>query len=410
MNNPNNSHIPIFNNKNNMMSNNMMNNMNMMNNINMMQINPNNIVFNPDKLDPREKRAFIYQTIAHTKILYNKLPSFKPISFPFLDGYNPGEIDNICEVCVEYEHVLDIAEKYAEKGMMQFTPTNNMNPVILNVVGNEFNGTNFESNDQIRDEIINIRTTFNNTITNQNNYPIKENECVYTKIITVIRPKNPKLYGLQYFLPWPQIFRTAMISASPIPISSDSFLNDNKMSSSDFIKTCTIIETVFQAAIKYNHQVLILAPFGHVEENNPISDIIKIYNYCIYKYGHKFKKIIIGIPPHYNESVFQAYNSKIVKLHELVVDIDKKYEQDEIKKSMLYKPENSNISGNTQNKLTSGNTKNKLTYDNTQNKLTYDNTQIKQNKQSKNTLSLDGFTQDQINTLTQLLSSMKQNK
>ncbi len=308
--------------------------------------------FDPAKLDKRLKRSYVSHTLTCSQIgLYKKFPVYAPIIFPFVDDFEPGPPNNICEVSVEHDHVIDIAEIYAEHGVNNYGSYNNMNPVILNSVGKDFNGSNFEDNDQIRDEIINIRTTFSNTVNagNKYPYPMKEAECVYSKILTIIRPKNVHTTKLDYFLPWPQSFRTAIITATPIKADKDNMLNGgSRMGSLDFVKTCTVIEAVFQAAIKFNHPVLILAPFGHLEENNPIEDIIRIYNYCIFKYGHWFKKIIIGIPPHYPDGVFAVYNKEIVRPQELVFNVDKKYEKEEMRKSLLSKTDQS-ISNNNIN-------------------------------------------------------------
>jgi len=306
---------------------NMQNMINMMNNFMGSQMQQP-IAFDPSKIDRQFKRALMNHTIAQTKIgLYKSFPKFKSLSSPYVSNFNPGPPNNICDVSVMYEHVLDVAEQYAEKGM-NYGSNNNMNPVVLNIVGREFTGNNLETNENIRDEIINIRTTFNNSIGTGNIYPMKEDECVYCKIITVIRPKNPAS-----FLPYQQTYRTAMITAAPIP--TDELLSDNKMNANDFVKTCTVIECVFQTAISTRHTVLILSPFGHEEDNNPVEDIIKIYNYCILKYGHLFKKIIIGVPPHYPKGIYQAYSTGIIKPNEVVASVDKKYEQEELKKNLI---------------------------------------------------------------------------
>ena len=306
------------------MQQNMMNMMNMMNNFNAVQ------VFDPSKIDQRMKKTLMNQTISYSKIgPYKMVPKFKPLTFQFINNFNPGVPSNICEVKIVYEHVLDVLEHYSEKGI-NYTSNNNMNPVVLNIVGRDFTGSNLESNEEIRDEIINLRTTFNSSLSTSPPFPLKEDECVYMKSITVIRPKH--VYG---FYGFPQSYRTALITVSPL--KTEKLLPENRMSSIDFIKTCTIIESIFQVAICKNHPVLILSPFGHEEDNNPVDDIIKIYNYCIFKYGHFFKNIIIGIPPHYPKVVFQNYEKNIAKPQELVVEVDKQFEKDELKKSLLSK-------------------------------------------------------------------------
>lgn len=310
------------------MQQNMMNMMNMMNNFTA----PQQTIFDPRRCNPRDKRVLTNQTITQSKIgLYQKFPKYKPLVYTYMDSFIPRFPTSICDVDVLYEHVLDVAEKYTEKGLM-ISAANGMNPVVMNVVGRDFSGTNLESNEEIRDEIINIRTTFNNSLGTRVPFPLKEDDCVYSKSITVIRPKYPMT-----FLTYPETYRVALITTSPIKTPKDTLLEDNKMSSVDFLKTLKVIEGVFQCAISNSHPVLILSPFGHEDDNNPIDDIIQIYNYCIFKYSHYFKKILVGIPPHYPKSVYEGYKQKIVKPNEIVVDVDKKYEKEELQNNLLSK-------------------------------------------------------------------------
>lgn len=285
------------------------------------------IIFDPAKMDSRVKKTLISQNISQSKIgMYKMYPKFRPITCNFTSKYNPGPPSNICEVSVVHEHSIDVAEKYAEYGI-NFTNENKMNPVVMNVVGKDFTGTNFESNDEIRDEMINLRTSFNNTIGTQSPFPVNNTECIYAKSVVTIRPKNP----MMGFLPYPQTFRFAMISASPI--KNPKMLDDERMCSAEFVKTCSIIECIFQTAIAGFHPVLILTPFGHDEDENPIDDIVKIYNYCIFKYGHRFRNIIIAVPPFCPKEMFEKYN-QVVRPQNLTADIDSKYDKIEMQKNL----------------------------------------------------------------------------
>lgn len=297
------------------------------------------MVFNPLKINPQTKKNLMTQTITQTKIgMYKQFPKPRSLPFSHTSNFNPDIPNNICETEVIYEHVIDIAEKYADPHQhngINFFTNNNKNPVVLNIVGKEFAGTNLETNEHVRDEIINIRTTFNNSIGSNGLYPMKDDECIYAKNIVVIRPKNP--FSPQPFLPYSQIYRLAMITTCPIVTTK--LLSGNRMNSHDFVATCTIIECVFQTAIATNHTVLILSPFGHEDDNNPVDDIITIYNYCILKYGHMFEKIIVGVPPHYPEGIYKTYAEGIINLNELVSEIDKKYEKEELRNNLIARGE-----------------------------------------------------------------------
>lgn len=353
----------------------------------MMQMNPikqQQQVFDPSKINQTMKRTLTNQTITQSKIgCYQKFPKFKPVVLQTTKNFVPIVPSNICEVQVVYEHILDVAEKYAEKGITYATP-NHMNPVVLNVVGRDFSGSNLETNEEIRDEIINIRTTFNNCLGSRCPFPITEEQNVYSKVVTVIRPTIPYM-----FLPPPQTYRVSMITTAPI--KTEKLLTDeNKMELSDYLKTCSIIEGVFQTAIAGSHSILILPPFGHEEDNNPVDDIIKIYNFCIYKYSHYFKKIIIGVPPHYPKSVFADYQKEIVKPNELVLEIDNKQEADELQRKLLSK-------GAKNEKVSKKNKKNKKT-------------QLESNKYAEQSQNPQNFNSEQMKMFAEFMNMMNNKK
>ncbi len=319
----------------------------MYNNMKNMQNKTQNISFNPKKVDNGYKRTLINLNITQAKVgLYQPLPKCDCVPVKYMQGCDPGETNDICEVKVIYEHALDIAEQYAEIGAHNFTKKNKMNPAILNVVGNDFTGDSMESSEGVRDEILNLRTTFC-VNPKKNAFPVKEHHCIYTPYVNVIRPKDPRT-----MLGWNNCYRVGLISASPIQQDGPV----DKLSSSHFINTCTIIENVFQIAIGKEHQILILTPFGHEEDNNPVDDVIQIYNFCIMKYGHKFKSIIIAIPPHYPKAVFEKYMEDIIKPNEITDAVDKKYESlyDSlvIQKQIKEKLSNNNIPKNMVNNET----------------------------------------------------------
>lgn len=351
------------------------------------QNNKQQMIFDPMRLGKKEKEFLMKQTIYNSKYgPYEKLAKFKHVLYAYYKDFPLSEPNQLCEVSVEYDHCLDVAEKFASKGF-DYNLVNPLNPVVVNVVGREFNGSNLEIGEEMRDELINIRTTFSNTFDNDNQFPLQKDECTYLKVVTIIRPSCP--HNSQPFIPLMETFRIGLITISPIItqklLNGKDFI-DGKMTASDFISTLTTIECIFQCAIWKQHTVLILPPFGNNDEdNNPINDIIKIYNYCILKYGHMFKKIIIGIPKYYPKDMFTMYKKQIFNPHDLVAEIDKKYEKEEIKKQILLQQKNE-----TNNKLNNQNTKS----NNQNNKLNNQNNSEQQ------------FSQEQIEMFMKMMPSM----
>lgn len=307
---------------------------NMMQNMTNNFMNSNSkMIFDPTKIDKQYKKTLISQTITQTKAgLYKTLLQWKSIAFPHMQNFNPGIPTSTCETEVIYAHALEVVEQYSEKGLI-YTNNNNMNPVVLHVVSKGFTGLNLEANDDVKDDMIMIRTTYCNTCGHGSgsHYPLQDQNCIYAKSVTIVRPQYPST-----FLAPQQTYRTSMITTACVKVNT--LLKDDKMTMKDFTDTCVTIETVFQTAIARGHPILILTPFGHDEEdNNPILDIIKIYNYCIYKYGHWFKKIIVAIPQYCPKSMFELYQQNIINPKDIVLEIEDECEADEMRQNLIAK-------------------------------------------------------------------------
>jgi hypothetical protein len=274
-------------------------------------------------MDKTKMRFFVNQTIISSKFgAYKNCVILNPIPNCPTSNANVGVIDNICEILVTNKHCIDVAEIFAPKGTNYNIHSSHM-PLVVFQVTREFFGSNFVNSDGFHDVLFNLRTNFNKTVIEQNPYPIKNTENIYNKFITAIREPPPTLNGL----PLDKIFKFSTTCACPIDkpklISYSSKKDPNKMGSNDFLKTQEIIEGVFQCAILGFHKILILPAFGLYDEN-PQEDIIQIYNMCIYKYGHKFSKIIFSV--HEDKKTFELYDKNIVRIQDLVREVDIKYD------------------------------------------------------------------------------------
>lgn len=289
--------------------------------------------FNFKNLDKRLKATLVSKNMTETRIgSFKGIRTYEHSTYNYTN-LNFGEANSICDVQIVHEHSLDVAGKYADVGFPQnFTFNNNKNPVVVNIVSNEFMGSGYEQCEEMRDDMMNVRTNLCTCNSKNNVWPIKENSCVHTPLVLVIRSMDSKMG----FLPKEKSYRTGIITISPICQPSDI----KKFNSCDLAKTLILIESIFQCAIAMKHKVLILPPLGlkhkalnlpfEDEDNNPIEDIIKIYNYCILEYGHLFEHIIIAVPQYYPKDIYEIYNAGVFKPSEFVAEIDDKYE--EIKK------------------------------------------------------------------------------
>ena len=255
----------------------------------------------------KTKQTLINQNIAQSKFgMYSQCQTGPCVKNKFVSNFNIGEVNNVCEIDVVNMHAVDAISDFCQKGFNQPLKYGYLNPATMCVVGDDFTASNFPQSEGIRDDTFNIRTNFNTITKNGNHFPLREGECVYTKYITVIRDHNLNPITDQQLL-----YRFSLITSAVI--NKPKLLDENRMISSDFLRMMTIIDTIFQTAVAGNNNVLILTAFGNTEDDVPQEDIVKIYNACIYKYGHRFLKIIIAIPIWYGSYIFDLFNNNIVR-------------------------------------------------------------------------------------------------
>lgn len=271
---------------------------------------------NPKTFEAKTKNYLIHQNIYHAGYGDYKLcPIMNPIEFSYKASCNPGTIDSICNISVINKHPIDISNTLCDHGLNTLSATKPI-PVIMYPNGREFTGTNFESREGIYDENIILRTNFAHVIKKQNEvFPINKNgSVVYTNPVTVIRNQNYEPYNND------TIFKIAIISVAPENITElldDKDNNRKILKSKDLLKLQIDIEGVFQTAFCGYHDILILTHLPD-EFNVPIYDQVLIYNNCIMKYGHKFKNIIIAIPPYEDIEIYNFFVKNIINLVKII--------------------------------------------------------------------------------------------
>ncbi len=275
----------------------------------------------------KTKQTLINQNIAQSKLgMYSQCATGQCIKNILNTNFNVGETNNICDVEVVNMHAIDVLKQYCQHGFNAGLKDGWINPVTMCVVADDFIGSNYPQSEGIRDDTFNIRTNYNCITRNNNPFPLKNNECAYTRFITVIRDIN-----LQPIIDINNLYRFAVITTAPI--NKPELLDKNKMKSNDFIKLLCTVEAIFQTAIAGSHNVLVLAPFGNTEDNVPQEDIVKMYNSCIFKYGHKFNKIIIAVPIWHGAYLFDLFNDEIIRPQDMC---ENKSEQDNSSDSAIH--------------------------------------------------------------------------
>ena len=257
-------------------------------------------------MNNKTKQVIIMQNITACKVgFYQNCLIGKSLKTSYVNNFSVGDQPNICNVYVVNQHAIDAIQEFCTEGTNQELKEDWMNPVAMCVVNrSNFLGTNFPQSEGITDDIYNLRTNFNMITSNGNPFPLKEKECVYNKFITTIRDSNLQAIPVQ------NTYKFGVIVISPI--NKPSLLDELRMGSNEFLNTMTTLETLFQTAIYYGHNILLLTPFGHTSDDVPQEDVIKIYNSLIFKYQHRFTNIIFCIPPWDGYEMFKLYEDNII--------------------------------------------------------------------------------------------------
>ena len=255
----------------------------------------------------KTKQVLVTQNITACNLgMYSQCTSTKALKTKFINNFNPGDVQNICDVLVVNQHAIDVCSEFCDIGLQSGFKDGWMNPVTMCCVNrNDFTASNFNQSEGITDDIYNIRTNYNMIAKQGNPFPLKDKECVYNRFITTIRDKN--------FNPIPPLstYRFAIITISPE--NKPSLIDETRMTSTCFLNMMSTLETLFQTAIYYGHNILLLTPIGQTDDEVPQEDIVKIYNSLIFKYQHKFKYIIVCVPEWDGTELFDMYDKYIIQ-------------------------------------------------------------------------------------------------
>jgi hypothetical protein len=262
-----------------------------------------------------------YQIIQPKAEIINCMPEVK---IP-----NPKNIPNIIVV---NDDPITMCKQLFESGQRKIT--------LLNPVSFEFLASNIDASEGFRYDFINIRTNLFLSLTNNMNklpLPLKAGSVIYSDKIVLIRDERCNVYqnvptlldeirknnnGTINFYN-PEIFNKVFNTLPNISIITAQALYEpnlinNHLRTQDYADMLSTVEAIFQTAFYSGTEILILTDFGCREDKNPLSDIVRIFNNCLYKYGHLFKYIVFSIPILTKEDIdnYNYFNEHIIRLQD----------------------------------------------------------------------------------------------
>jgi len=294
-------------------------------------------------MDTKFKKNIVMQNnyICKFGYLQNK-SSYTSVKNNYNEEYNVGIPIKFCDVFILKIHPLIIAKEFFNC---------NLNPAIVNVVNEKYTENNIENLEGVYDEILNLRTNFQCISRQNNNFPPKENEVIYTPQVFVMRD--------EMLNPTQNIFKVSFITITSKPEeyhilkykekedkeeSEDSHTSESSsdkksknvnriFSAETYILFKSKIELILQTAHYAGNQVVIFNDFGCIHDDLPFDDFIDIMNSCILKYGHLFKEIIFAIPvrTQAEQLLYERLMEKLIKPQNIMVEDDENdKEQDQI--------------------------------------------------------------------------------
>lgn len=267
-------------------------------------------------MDTKLKKNIVMQNNYICKFgpLQNK-SNYTSVKNIYNEEYNVGLPLNFCDVYVLKIHPLIIAKEFCSC---------NLNPAIINIVNDKYSDNNIENLEGVYDEILNLRTNFQCISRQNNNFPPKENEIIYTPQVIVLRDEqlnaNNNIFKVSFITINSNIDKIKILEYTEDDDNTSEISNSSDIGKIKITKILSVktyiylkqkIELIFQTAHFAGNQVLILNDLGIVRDKIPYEDIIEILNNSILKYGHLFKEIVFALNSRTNEE--QAFYDYIMK-------------------------------------------------------------------------------------------------
>lgn len=247
-------------------------------------------------MDTKSKNDIISENIY--KCRYGFLQSIivdKSVKIKYDNNFLLRDFTDYTDVHVKSVHSLILVKELIKK-----------NPVIVNIVSSEFDGSALS----LFDDFLAMKTNFCQCISSEL-FPISKN-IIYTPFISIIRDEEFKINIKS-------IVTSAMITASLVV--NPRIIEKKYMNLTDHTNTIEIIETIFQTCIKAGHDTIIFGNLACKYNKIPFEDIVDILNLSILKYGGSFKYIYFAIPriDQFDALQYDYFFKKIIRPQELFI-------------------------------------------------------------------------------------------
>lgn len=198
------------------------------------------------------------------------------------------------KICVLNEDVIQTT-------INLYNEINNNNILIHCMSSNKKFGGGVKNGSMAQEEEI-FRKTNIGLFNGMKFYPLN-NDYIFANNISIIKDKYYNKLNMK------NIFNVNIILLAAINKNNQ---KNNTFTKEEYDLTCFKIENIFKIAIENNIDNLVLGAFGCGVFNNPVNDIINIYNIYLEKYNGYFDNIIFSVKSVYDNN-FKLFNENIIK-------------------------------------------------------------------------------------------------
>jgi uncharacterized protein (TIGR02452 family) len=226
-------------------------------------------------------------------------PSLK-LTHDQLDLTNRLEnVNRVTQLEVRDVDVVELMREFCADASLQ-------NPLMLNLASDMYPGGGVNSGKKAQEECIFRRT--NAYMTHPLEwYPLQPTELIYSPVVHAIKGLDHKLLPSSQFCSFGMVTVAALRKPRLDSEGYYRFQDDRELMAAK-------VDAIFRVALMHGHDSLVLGALGCGVFRNPPKEVAAMFQQCIKKYGHFFKRIgfaILVVKPvdRENHNVFNELNS-----------------------------------------------------------------------------------------------------
>lgn len=219
----------------------------------------------------------------HTRYITQNMQYDESVKYYYDENFVFDKRYSNTQLYVINDDTLDSAITLMQKGF---------DPLVLNFADDCFPGGAVRSGSGAQEESIFRRTNYHQTLQLQKFYPIRNNECVYSPNVAIVKSAEKYNWNLLSNPIFVHLIACPGIKYPKLTYDTRGNPRFNDVDEAIFINK---VRLIFQTAYNNNHDSLVLGALSCGAWNGPITNIAKIFKKVLDEYDGMFACIIFAI-------------------------------------------------------------------------------------------------------------------